>query len=32
MIEARRSRTLEIAIVVFIGMELLTALYALVFK
>jgi len=32
MIEARRSRTLEIAIVVFIGMELLTALYALIFK
>jgi uncharacterized Rmd1/YagE family protein len=32
MIEARRSRTLEVAIVVFIGMELLTALYALIFK
>jgi required for meiotic nuclear division protein 1 len=32
MIEARRSRTLEVAIVVFIGMELLTALYTLIFK
>lgn len=32
LIEARRSRTLEIAIVIFIGMDLLAALYALVYK
>jgi uncharacterized Rmd1/YagE family protein len=32
LIEARRSRTLEIAIVVFIGMDLLAALYALIYK
>ena len=32
LIEARRSRNLEIAIVVFIGMDLLAALYALIYK
>jgi uncharacterized Rmd1/YagE family protein len=32
LIEARRSRNLEIAIVIFIGMDLLAALYALIFK
>jgi uncharacterized Rmd1/YagE family protein len=32
LIEARRSRTLEIAIVTFIGMDLLAALYALIYK
>jgi uncharacterized Rmd1/YagE family protein len=32
LIETRRSRTLEIAIVIFIGMDLLAALYALVYK
>jgi uncharacterized Rmd1/YagE family protein len=32
LIEARRSRTLEIAIVTFIGMDLLAAVYALIYK
>ncbi|MGL4401045.1 MAG: RMD1 family protein [Luteolibacter sp.] len=32
LIETRRSRTLEIAIVTFIGMDLLAALYALIYK
>ena len=32
LIESRRSRTLEIAIVTFIGMDLLAALYALIYK
>jgi required for meiotic nuclear division protein 1 len=32
LIETRRSRTLEIAIVIFIGMDLLAALYALIYK
>ncbi len=32
LIEARRSRNLEIAIVIFIGMDLLAALYALIYK
>jgi uncharacterized Rmd1/YagE family protein len=32
LIEARRSRTLEIAIVIFIGMDLLAAVYALIYK
>lgn len=32
LIEARRSRTLEIAIVTFIGMDLLAAVYAIIYK
>ncbi len=32
LIEAKRSRNLEIAIAIFIGMDLLAALYALIFK
>lgn len=32
LIEARRSRNLEIAIVIFIGMDLLAAVYALIFR